>query len=330
MTSRERVLSCIRGQPVDRVPLNVFAGWNPGIRAAVSEKYGDIHGFCDAHHIDVVTGVLPRFPFAEPAGSLAEYLTMDVVDPASPALLDVACDAEEGLFLSVSEALRHQGGGKAVFVHAWGVFELSQFLFERDGMPGTQDALMNMIADQDRTAEMYMRLGSWSAACVERAIQAGADVIELSDDWGQQDTMLFSPKLWRELIMPATKLIVDVAARYNVPVLLHSDGDITLILEDLRNLGLSGLHPVQESAGMSYQHTREVLGKKFCIMGGLDTVTALPVMTAAEVRTEVRRVFDALKPGGPFVFAGSHMFQDDAPLDVIEAAYQEAYLCAEY
>ena len=63
MTSRERVLQTIRGERADRVPLNVFAGWNPGVRERVNARYGHIDEFCTQHHIDIVTGFLPRFPF---------------------------------------------------------------------------------------------------------------------------------------------------------------------------------------------------------------------------------------------------------------------------
>ncbi len=333
MTARERVVRTLRGELVDRVPLNVFAGWNAGVRARVEARHGSIDRFNEKYHIDIVTGVLPRFPFGGREAhaeiqDLDRYLAMTPTNPEDPTLLEEPCDGRHDLFLSVREALAYQQQGKAAFVHVWGVFELSQFLFEKEGLPGIETALLNMVAEEEKTLQMYYKLARWSAACAEQAIRAGADVVELSDDWGQQNTMLFSPKLWWKLIYPTTKIIVDTAHRYGVPVVLHSDGDISMVLEGVRKLGIRGVHPVQESAGMSFEKTRQVLGSDVCIMGGLDTVTALPVMNAGEVREEVRRVFDLLKPSGPFIFSGSHMFQDDAPLDVVEAAYEAAYACA--
>ncbi len=333
MTSRERVLKTIRSGRPDRVPINVFAGWNPGVRATVNQKYGHVDNFCRQHHVDIVTGVVPRFPFGRPEEfsvmpDLDEYLKRDMINPTDVTILDQHCD--DDLFLSVHEALDYHREDLAVLVHIWGVFEMSQFLFEKDGRPGTEEALINMVAENEKTMKMYYRLAEWAAACVENASRAGADVIKLSDDWGQQNTMLFSPKLWWEMIYPVTKIIVDAAKKHDVPVLLHSDGDVSLVLDGIKKLGVNGLHPVQESSGMSFEKTRHELGKETCIMGGLDTVTALPAMTASEIRSEVKRVFGHLKDSGPYIFAGSHMFQDDAPLEVIEAAYEEAYILAEY
>jgi uroporphyrinogen decarboxylase len=333
MNSRERVRAVFSGVRPDRVPLNVFAGWNPGVRRKVEARYGSIEDFNEHHHIDAVTGVLPRFPFGGPQGhaaimNLDQYLELEPDDPKSQALLTTPCDGD--LFLTVQHALRYHEQHKAVFCHAWGVFELSQFLFEKNGIPGTEQALLNMALEPGKTKRMFLKLAAWTADCVETAVHAGVDVIELSDDWGQQKTLLFSPEMWWDMVYPATKLIVDRALDFHVPVLLHSDGDVTKVLEGIVKLGVSGLHPVQESAGMSPRLVREFLGRKICIMGGLDTITALPVMNAREIRREVERVFATLKSTGGFIFAGSHMFQDDTPLEVIAAAYERADELAAY
>ncbi len=333
MTSYERVMKTLRNERPDRVPLNVFAGWNPGVRERVNEKYGHVDGFCKQHHIDIVTAFLPRFPFGrleehERPLTLDDYLDMEPIDPTSPELLDMRCDGD--LFLSVNEALAYKEKDMPVLVNVWGIFESSQFLYERGGLPGTEEALLNLLAEKEKTRKMFHRLAEWGAAAAENAIRAGADIIEVSDDWGQQNTLMFSPELWWEMIYPTEKVIIDVARTHDVPVLLHSDGDITLVLDGVKKLGVSGLHPVQESAGMSFARTREILGNEVCIMGGLDTITALPVMSSDEVRAEVKRVFGLLKDSGSFIFSGSHMFQDDAPLPVIEAAYETAYELASF
>jgi uroporphyrinogen decarboxylase len=333
MTSRERTLAVLAGKRPDRVPLNFFAGWNIAVREKVAARYGSVEAFCDLMHTDIITGVLPRFPFGGAAAharimDLDRYLEMEPDDPKSPAMLSTPCD--EVLNLTVNEALRYHQQDKAVFCHAWGVFELSQFLYERNGLPGTEMALLNMAAEPEKTKRIYFKLAEWTADCVENAIRAGVDVIELSDDWGQQKTMMFSPEMWWEMIYPAMKIIFDRAQHYNVPVLLHSDGDVTQVLDGIVKLGISGLHPVQESSGMSPQQTRERLGPKICIMGGLDTITALPIMTPEEIRVEVERVFAMLKNSGGYIFSGSHMIQDDTDLDVVVAAYERAYELAEY
>ena len=329
MKSRDRVMNTLTGQCVDRVCLNVFAGWNPGMRKKVENKYGSIDQFCDELHIDIVTGVLPRFPFGSAQSpseiqDLDKYLKIDPIDSDAPDFLEKPCD-EENLFLTASEALEYKSQNKAVFIHAWGIFELAQFLFEKDGKPGFEEALIAMISEKEKMQKMFYKLAEWSAACVKSAIRAGADVIQISDDWGQQNTMFFNPKLWWEMIFPAKKIIIDAAKKHHVPVILHSDGDVTQVLDGIKQLGISCLHPVQESAGMSYTKVREIFGKNIGIMGGLDIVSAVSVMSSQEIKQEVSRIFKLLKHSGPYIFCSSHMFQDNDSLEVIETAYQTAY-----
>lgn len=320
----------LSGMKPDRIPLNVFAGWNPGVRDKVIAAYGSMEAFNVQHHIDIVTGVLPRFAFRgtsqSQAMTLEDGLECAPDNPTAPTILSTPCD--DILSFTVAEALCFREQQRAIFCHAWGVFELTQFLFEEDGLPGTEQALLSMAMNKEKMKRIFLKLGAWSADCVENAIKAGVDAIELSDDWGQQKTMLFSPHMWWDMVYPATKLIVDRARDFNVPVLLHSDGDVTKVLDGIAKLGLSGLHPVQESAGMSIESVRAALGPRFCIMGGMDTVTALPVMNPQEIQREVERVFAIAKESGSFIFAGSHMFQEDTSLEVIAAAYERAYALA--
>ena len=334
MTSRERVLKTLNGEDPDRIPLNFYAGWNLGIKSRMIDRYGSIDNCLERYRIDIVTGVVPRFPFGDFRDSdnlpeLGDYLKMKMDDPLSPAILKKSWPGD--MFFSIDNALTyhaHEYGEKAVIAHIWGVLELSQFLFERRGKPGMEDALINMALEPDKTAELYMKLAEWSSGCIENAARAGADIIQISDDWGQENTMLIDPGVWKEMIYPATGILVDTARKFGLPVILHSDGDISQVLDGVESLGVSGLHPVQESAGMLPGNTRERLGRNICIMGGLDVVSAIPVMNKEEICEEVKRVFRAYRDSGPFIFSGSHMFQDDTDLDVLEAAYDEAFRLA--
>jgi len=328
MTSRQRVLAALQYQEPDRVPLNFFAGWNVQPRKRVKELYGSLDRFCELLHIDIFTGVVPRFPFGREhlraPKDLEHFLRAPfVIDPHSEAVINEPCDGI--LNNTVAEALEKHQQEKAVFAHIWGLFELYQFLFEAHGYPGTEAALLHLALEREKTAEMFWKLGRWSAACVETVIEAGVDVIELSDDWGQQNTMMFSPKDWWEMISEPTKHIVDAATSRGVPVLLHSDGDITQVLDGIVQMGVKAIHPAQESAGMDLRALKENYHGKLSIMGGLDTVTALPLMSEEQIQREVERVFSILKPRGGYIFSASHMIQPDTRIEVVEAAYRRAY-----
>ena len=59
--------------------------------------------------------------------------------------------------------------------------------------------------------------------------------------------------------------------------------------------------------------------------GGCDTQHVLPHSTPEEVRENVRRNLEALKPGGGFVFNSVHNIQADVPPENILALFDAAY-----
>ena len=320
LTSLERVLTVLAHKQPDRVPLDFFAGWNPEVREKVVAKYGSVDVFSEMLHIDIYTGVVPNFPWTDEAKetiTLDDLLAIPLIDPKGDEIAETSADPD--LFLTSREAVSRYKRKRAVFVHVWGVFELVQFHM------GMEEVLVNLALEKEKMAELFMRMARWSAQTVEKAIEVGADVIELSDDWGQNNVLLFNPKDWWQLIYPAEKVIAQAAKSRGVPPVLHSDGDITQVLDGVVKLGADALHPVQESAGMDLKMMKTEYADKLSIMGGLDTAMALPFKNEKEIQSEVERVFQILKPGGGYIFSGSHMIQDDTPLSVVEAAYRKAY-----
>ncbi len=319
-TSLERVFTALAHRQPDRVPLNFFAGWNPEVRKKVEAEYGSVEDFSEMLHIDIYTGVVPNFPWTDEAKetiAIDDLLSIPLIDPKGDEIVETCADPE--LFLTPREAVNRYKGKKAVFVHVWGVFELVQFHM------GMEEVLVNLALEKEKMAELFLRMAEWSAKTVEKTIELGADVIELSDDWGQNNVLLFNPKDWWQLIYPAEKKITEAAKSRGVPLVLHSDGDITQVLDGVVKLGVDALHPVQESAGMDMQMMKTKYSDKLSIMGGLDTAMALPFKNEKEIQAEVERIFQILKPGGGYIFSGSHMIQDDTPLSVVEAAYRKAY-----
>ena len=320
MTSLERVKTVLAHGIPDRIPLNFFAGWNPEVREKVEADYGSVEAFSEMLHIDIYTGVVPNFPWTEPAKNtidIDDLLEIPLIDPLSDEIVETSADPE--LFLTVREAVERYKGKKAVFAHVWGVFELVQFHL------GMEEVLVQLALEKEKMSRLFLRMAEWSAKTVQKAIDAGVDVIELSDDWGQNNVLLFNPKDWWNMIYPAEKLIVQAAKKSGLPVLLHSDGDITQVLDGVVEMGVDALHPVQESAGMDLKMIKETYAGKLSVMGGLDTAMALPFKNEQEIGEEVERIFGILKPGGGYIFSGSHMIQGDTPLSVVEAAYKKAY-----
>jgi uroporphyrinogen decarboxylase len=137
--------------------------------------------------------------------------------------------------------------------------------------------------------------------------------------------LLFRPQSWWELIFPAEKIICDAVRKKGGLLSLHSDGDITSVLDGVVELGFRVFHPCQESAGMNPREVKRAYHGRLGLYGGLDVRTVLGRgLPREQLADEVRRIITQLKPGGGYIFCTSHMVQPGTPLEEVEFAYEVA------
>ena len=127
------------------------------------------------------------------------------------------------------------------------------------------------------------------------------DVIVTGDDLGSQNAPLVSPGMYRRLIKPFhAELLAAIRSRTKANVFFHSDGDIYPLLDDLIEIGVDILNPVQVSArGMSNTaRLKREFGNRLSFCGAIDTQWVLPRGSTDDVRREVRQRIRDLGPGG--------------------------------
>lgn len=145
----------------------------------------------------------------------------------------------------------------------------------------------------------------------------------IGDDYGTQERMMISPKMWRELVKPHLKdLVKTIKNAANVKVMLHSCGSIAPIIPDLIEVGIDVLNPVQPAKGMDHQKIKASFGDKLCFHGGIDTQEVLPRGSPTNVRQEVQRVFNTLGHDGTgYIFAPAHNILADVFPENISALF---------
>jgi len=153
------------------------------------------------------------------------------------------------------------------------------------------------------------------------------DVIMIGDDLAGQKGPLFSPSIYRSLIKPRQKRLVQyIKSRTQAKIWYHSCGAVVEYIPDLLDNGIDILNPVQISAkGMDPAKLKAEYGDKLAFWGGaIDSQHVLPRGTPEEVRESIRRNIEAFKPGGGYVFNSVHNIQADVPPENILAMYDAA------
>lgn len=160
------------------------------------------------------------------------------------------------------------------------------------------------------------------------------DIVQVGDDLGHQQGMIVSPTMYRDLIKPRHKRIyADIHKRTpHVKILFHSCGAIEPIIDDLIEVGVDILNPVQPLAkGMDSAALKRKYGDRISFHGGVDLQEALSIVgTVAAVRKEVDTRLRAFAPGGGYILAPAHDIQPDSMPEKVVDMYDYAFKKGRY
>jgi len=124
-------------------------------------------------------------------------------------------------------------------------------------------------------------------------------LVMIADDLCGQKGPLMSPQLYRKILKPCQKRYFDFVKKHtSAKLLYYCCGNVYPLIEDLIEMGVDGLNPVQVSAeGMDTRRLKKEFGDSLTFWGGIDTQHVLPHRTINEVKEEVRGRIEDLADG---------------------------------
>ena len=115
------------------------------------------------------------------------------------------------------------------------------------------------------------------------------------------------PKKYDEVLLPAYKIITDAVHERGGKIALHTDGQITPILDFIVNCGFDGLQSLEPTANVDLKYVKKRVGDKLCLMGNIDVAHDLVYGTKDEVYNAVKYAIKTAGPGGGFIVSASNM-----------------------
>ena len=148
-----------------------------------------------------------------------------------------------------------------------------------------------------------------------RAIWAG-------DDFGAQNGMLISPRMWRRYFKERYRQVYAELKAVNPDVIIcqHCDGAVAPILGDWIDVGLEVFNPVQPNVpGHEPEDLKSKFGDRMAFWGAIDQQKLLPFGTPEEIEADVKAKIEVLGRGGGYMVAPAHIIQGDTPMENVEA-----------
>ena len=164
------------------------------------------------------------------------------------------------------------------------------------------------------------------------AVGPFVQVVQTADDYGAQNGPMFSPALYREMIMPyrqeLNRLIRAKAPQAKIQH--HTCGSVYKLLPDLIETDIDILNPVQPlAADMDPARLKAEFGDQLVFHGAIDLQEGM-VGSAERVREEVTTRIRQLGPGGGYIIAPCSNFQADTPVENILTMLKSAREAGRY
>ena len=347
MNSRERVMAAFNRQPTDRPPTSLR--WTPEVWEALKKHFNvetreDVMDILD---IDMRWVYLPYIgpkDLSTPpmGGNSVDYWGNEwkeaknefntYYDIHKPALAD-AQTVEEIIiydwpsidwwdFTSIKKAINAHSKKeeRAIMFFAGGSFETPWY------MRGFEKFLMDIYVAPEITDAICEKVTSYYKARAIRVIEMSGgriDIIGSGGDIGGEEGMMLSPELWRKRIKPYSKKLIETFKQMGLGTFYHSCGSLVPVINDLVEVGLDVLDPIQVAAkGMQPESLFEQFGDRISFHGTIDEVQLLPHATPEEVYTETQRIISILGKNNGFIVSPSHQIQGDTSVENILAIFK--------
>lgn len=181
---------------------------------------------------------------------------------------------------------------------------------------GMEGILITMAADPEWAGEMFMSTGTLAVEGLEYLIGHGFefDAAFITEDMGYRDRGFFSPKAYREMIMPCQKLFCDFCHARGIKVMLHTCGMNMELVPLYIEAGFDVLNPLEVKAGMDIFRLKKDFGDVLALWGGID-VRAIADPDPSVLEKEIRDKVAMARQGGGYIFSSDHSIPDNVSLE---------------
>ncbi len=316
MTSRERILTAIRCEKPDRVPVSPFGlgkfGPNGSAAAELISKTDPFittgiggnafmgerfqtesrqegndtittiitpkGNLTQRYRRTDITGCTVEFP-CKNADDVEKYLSIPFrpADPNVDSFLARCAEiGEEGLVLA--------GIGDAICLPATILSPEDMCLLWLDA-PALMRQMIEFAAERVN-------------AFVEKTCQKGVDAYRIIG--GEYATEQLGPKGFDALVKPYDTEMVRIIHKYGGIAYYHNHGDVDGFLESFAELGIDALDPleVQPYGDVDLADAKRRIGDRVCLVGGLDDMEVLESLDEETVKAMGRECIEAAGPDG--------------------------------
>lgn len=184
---------------------------------------------------------------------------------------------------------------------------------------GFEDLCVAMLSDAPFAEYVFAKVGEIVTGLVSLlAGHPAVGAIWLSSDIAFNTSLMASPDALRKYVFRWVAQVAEISHGANLPLIYHSDGNLTEVIPDLLAAGIDALHPIEPLA-MDVTAVRRQYGPRLCLIGNVDVGSLLISGTPEAVRNEAARLKSFFGDGGGYVLGSGNSIPADVPLENFRA-----------
>jgi uroporphyrinogen decarboxylase len=188
--------------------------------------------------------------------------------------------------------------------------------FKANQLVGFEDYMLYLLEHKPALHELMEKFTQFQIEMADHLIKLGVDCIWLSDDHAYNSGPFISPALFREFDLRYMRQIVAHVRAQDVPVVLHSCGNLNYTLRDIVETGINGLHAIQPSAHNDIYAYKRTYGHTLCFLGNMDINELLPNGSPWEIDQKVQEmVAHMFADRTGFILTTCNLLGSDVPVE---------------
>jgi len=186
---------------------------------------------------------------------------------------------------------------------------------------GMEKMLIDMALGAEYLPALIRRCTDFHIEHGLKLIDCGVDALWVGDDYGGQNSLLFSREMFLQYWKPEYVRMNQAfkAAAPEITLMLHCDGAVSQLLDDFKEVGFDVFNPVQPGVrGHGPEEIKNGWGDKLAFWGGIDQQHLIPFGSDEELEETIRRYIAVMGEGGGYMIAPAHILQPDVQPERVE------------
>ena len=319
MNGLERITRALKRQEPDRVP-HFEVGLHKKVRDSIKPgiSYEDFIEFMDIDAIALVDlyQSMRYTPIDETKriyqdqwGAIVRFTEEEAPVPVKPGIMseqdlenyNPPDPDEDWRYKNLIKAVQRFKGKRAIICGVTDVFNIV-----KDYLRGDIKLFIDMIKNPLLVRRMNEIVLKYQLNYIKNCIELGADFFFINGDYAVTNGPMVSPQMAADFLMPNLKKIVSQVHTAGLLCIKHSDGLLWPLFEQIIDVGVDGIHPIDPEAGMNMGEAKAKYGHKICLLGNIDCGPLLTWGTPEEVQEATKECIRKGGKGGGLICMSSN------------------------